>query len=124
MGLKLTLKKEDNFLFHDFVDAYWVVKDVRHNLTSTGFDFSCYPSREASKLEQTEMPTPSIPVGDSVDHSVYTPLIYRWFCEVPISYIFPNGIPVSSDEQKTIVYNWIKNYTGLPFEDVFEEDQA
>lgn len=36
--------------------------------------------------------------------------------------IFPDGIPLDADKQKTAIYNWVKVYTGLPFEDVFEEE--
>jgi len=35
--------------------------------------------------------------------------------------IFPDGsIPAGKDAQYTAIYNWIKEYTELPFEDVLE----
>ena len=35
--------------------------------------------------------------------------------------VFPNGIPLKESDQKDVLYKFVKEYTGLPFEDVFEE---
>ena len=54
----------------------------------------------------------------------YEPSLRVWYGIAKIEEIFPDGIPPGSNAQKTAICNWIKSYTGLPFEDVFEEDQA
>ena len=63
MGLKLTLKKEDNSLFNDFIDAYWKISRLYYTPTVACFELSCYPSRDASKMELVPMSTPSLPIG-------------------------------------------------------------
>ena len=35
--------------------------------------------------------------------------------------VFPNGIPITEPEQKDILYQLVKAYTKLPFEDVLEQ---
>ena len=50
MGLRLTLSKENNSLFTEFKDAYWVVTNVSYSLTSVSFNLICYPSRGQSTI--------------------------------------------------------------------------
>lgn len=121
MGLKLTLKKEDNFIYNDFVDAYWKIDNIMYDTASVSFELICYASREASKKDRSIMGSPSIPVGGSDGHSAYSTKLYNWNGVTAIFNIFPSGIPLDPNEQKTAIYNWVKTYTKLPFEDVFEE---
>lgn len=120
MGLQATLTKENNTLYADFTDAYWKVTEIRYTTNMVGFDFSCYASREASKHELEIMSTPSLSFGGA-NRPAYEPVLYRWLGEFPIVDIFPTGIPLDENAQKTAIYNFIKRYTGLPFTDVFEE---
>lgn len=122
MGLKLTLKKEDNSLFNDFIDAYWKISRLYYTPTVACFELSCYPSRDASKMELVPMTTPSLPIGGA-NKIAYETSLYVWQCQEAIASLFPNGIPLSEDDQKTAIYNWIKDYTKLPFEDVYEEEE-
>lgn len=48
MGLKLTLEKEKNHLYHTFEDAYWAIKEIRYTTNELYGKLTCYPSREAS----------------------------------------------------------------------------
>ena len=42
MGLSLTLSKNNNCLFTDFPDAYWVIRDVMYSTTYGGEAFYEY----------------------------------------------------------------------------------
>ena len=120
MGLKLTLPYTANSIGADFIDAYWVIQDLRYETQSDGlyvvFWLNCYPSREASKL--TGQPVEGLPIGNPM-LAVYNGKLYEFLGLVRADELFPEGIPVSLDEQKTVIYNWIKKTTDLPFEDVF-----
>ena len=120
MGLKLTLKKQDNALYNDFIDAYWKLTNINYTTSVVAFELKCFPTREASKMNLVPMPTPTLPIGGA-NMTVYETSLYIWQSYEAIKNIFPSGIPLSENEQKTALYNWIKEYTGLPFEDVFEE---
>lgn len=125
MGLKLTLKKEDNKMYYDFVDAYWKIEDVFFNNGSDGnsflnFSLVAYPSREASKKILESIPnSPTIPVGGA-GAIAYDPRIWYWSATFKTLEVFPNGIPITETEQKDEIYKLVKKYTGLPFEDVLE----
>ena len=119
MGLKLTLGKENNFLYHDFIDAYWRIEDISYTTTMIGATLKCYPSREASKMSGT-MISPSLHIGGT-SHPVVLPSLYRWDFSFKLSEVFENGIPLDSDTQITAIYNKVKDFTKLPFEDVLEE---
>lgn len=123
MGLKLTLGKETNRLYHDFIDAYWAVTSISYDTDRVWFTLSCFPTRDSKLKNLATIETPSIGFG-AVSPSVVGSELYRWDGVFNITDIFPQGIPLSSDDQKTTIYNFIKRYTELPFEDVFEEDQA
>ena len=121
MGLQLTLNKESNQLYHTFTDAYWAIKDIGYTTEDVYAKLICYPSREASH-KQGEVVSSSLIVGGS-----YLPIIdcalYKWEFTAKVSEMFPNGIPLSSNEQKTAIYNWIKSYTQLDFIDVLEDEE-
>lgn len=122
MGLQLTLPKTANSIGDDFIDAYWVIQELRYE-TQDGnlyavFWLNCYCDRNASKL--TGQPVQGLEIGRPMS-AVYDGKLYEYLGLVKANEIFPNGIPISSDDQKTVIYNWIKESTGLPFEDVLEE---
>lgn len=119
MGLKLTLEKEKNHLYHTFEDAYWAIKEIKYTTSKLYGKLICYPSREASH-KQGQSVEGRLSVGGPY-FPVIEPRLYCWEFLAPISTVFPNGIPLSEDEQKTAIYNWVKSATGLPFEDVLEE---
>lgn len=120
MGLKLTLGKENNRLYHTFTDAYWAIDGLNYTTTVIRFTLNCYPSREAKYKHNSQMSESMLSIG-SASPLIYFTILYSWDTYVNITDIFPSGIPLSEDEQKTAIYNWIKSYTGLPFEDVLEE---
>ena len=122
MGLKLTLDIENSYIAVRYVDAYWKLENVRYSTTEVGAELFCYPSREASQLNLVPMPSPTLPIGAPIKN-VYEPRLYRWNILADIVDIFPNGIPLDENAQKTAIYIWVKSYTGLPFEDVFEDVQ-
>lgn len=121
MGLKLTLEKENNQIYHTFEDAYWAVKEIRYTTEDMYAKLICYPSRESSHM-QGEVVSSSLPVGGP-----YLPIVdsalYQWEFTAKISEVFPEGIPLSQNEQKTAIYEWVKSYTRLPFEDVLEDEE-
>ena len=122
MGLCLTLSKDNNCLFTDFPDAYWVVRDVMYSTAHVSFNLICYPSREARYQDNHDMAVPSLPVGGpSLD--VYRSELYRWRGQFAIVDIFPKGIPINPDEQMRTLYSFVKFYTGLAFNDVLEQGQ-
>lgn len=125
MGLKLTLPKTDNAIGIDFVDAYWSIEDITFMPNSieqkmyVSFKLVTFPSRECKYLNGTDVPNTVIPYGTS-DSPKYRTTLHVWSELMPASDVFPSGIPLSTDEQKAVLYEFVKTYTGLPFEDVFE----
>lgn len=121
MGLSLTLSKNNNNFYHDFIDAYWSLKDINYNTTDCTFELLVYPSREAKLNTGKEIQ--SIGVGNAYFGTNVYPYLYQWTGFAKLTDLFPEGIPVDPNEQKKIIYNYIKQYTGLPFQDVFEPNQ-
>ena len=121
MGLKLTLPKTANSIGADFIDAYWVIQDLRYEMQDNTlfvvYFLNCYPTRDSSK--KTGLPVEGLTIGRPMS-AVYDGKLYEITGIYRASAVFPSGIPVSSDEQKTVIYNWIKANTDLPFEDVLE----
>lgn len=119
MGLQLTLPKEKNQMYHTFEDAYWAVKQIRYTTEDLSARLICYPSRDASHQQGVKV-TENMTFGGS-----YLPIVdsalYQWEFTAKIATVFPNGIPLSEDEQKTAIYEFVKAYTGLDFTDVMEE---
>lgn len=122
MGLKLTLPKECNNLYCNIQDAYWSLSDIAYDTNSCYFVLTAYPSREHKLMNGMTLPTPTLPIGGLISNIMKADL-YRWKGTFPILDIFPDGIPLDENEQKTKMYNFIKWYTELPFEDVFEEEE-
>lgn len=124
MGLKLTLPQTDNYLYKEFVDAYWSVDGIEfvpiNGETHVKFNLNTYPSRDSKMKTGQEVENTGIPYGSSY-RSTYTPILHQWNGMFKASLIFPNGIPLSEAEQKQALYSFVKEYTGLPFDDVFEE---
>ena len=122
MGLKMTLDKKNNSMGMTFEDAYWVVEELRYEMGSgdltISFNLSCYPSRESSKM--TGKDVESLSFG-SPERSKYNGRLYSFSHLNYARVIFPDGVPMDRDSQLTQIYNFIKEYTGLPFEDVFED---
>lgn len=117
MGLQLTLPKTTNRMYYDFVDAYWRIDEIQYGTSEFMFILCCYPTREASQHKGQEVPSN---LGFGGADGTIQPELYRWEGIFTISTVFPNGIPLSPYDQKTAIYNWIKEYTQLPFEDVLE----
>ena len=123
MGLKLTLPKNANRLYVDFVDAYWYIDTISYSVDYLWYQLSCFPSREARYKHNKEMENPTIGVGD-VTPPIYDTQLYHFEGIVKISDVFPEGIPLDVNSQKSAIYSYIKDTVSLPFEDVFEGDQA
>lgn len=125
MGLSFDLQKEDNHLYNDFPDAYWSVDNIAfytttNNITMVRFDFNAYASRNAKQFRSSRI-TPTLQFGGPCS-SVVDPLLYQWCGEFDASGIFPNGIPTSVSDQKSVLYVFIKSYLGLTEAvDVLEE---
>ena len=119
MGLKLTLSKNDNCIYADFVDAYWSVENIQYTTAYGYADLYCYPSREAKYKLGEAIKDFSFSFGGSIEPA-YTTRLYHWGFTFSIASVFPDGIPLDENEQKTAIYNWVKSYTGLGFEDVME----
>lgn len=123
MGLKMTLPSGLNHMACEFIDAYWSIMDLGYDTKSCYFRLRAYPSRDAKLLNLSPVVNePKLPVG-SPSRPVVDCVLYNWEASFPIADIFHEGIPLDANEQKTAIYNHIKAYTGLPFEDVFEEPQ-
>ena len=123
MGLKYSLKSDQNHICLDFIDAYWVIEEIKYiNNNAIGI-LRCFPSREISKKEGCRYTGwETIKIGGPAFQYVKA-CLWEWEFMFPVEEVFPYGIPISEDEQKTAIYNWIKDYTGIPFEDVYEEEQ-
>lgn len=123
MGLKLTLPKDKNHMGAEFVDAYWAIVGLKYDIEAFTFTLTCFPSREARLLTGTSVEEPSIE-GYGECEPVYHPELYSWSPWFSIAQVFPEGIPLGRDAQLKQIYTFIKAYTDLPFEDVFESDQT
>lgn len=124
MGLKLTLPATDNFIGQEFTDAYWSIDNITftnyEGVSYVSFDLDTYASRDAKLLSGQNVPNTGIAYGGSY-RTVYEPILHKWEASFRSETVFPNGIPISEAAQKDVLYVFVKEYTGLPFEDVFEE---
>ena len=121
MGLQLTLDKTKNLMYTTFEDAYWAIEDVSYTTDSIDFLLRAFPSREAKLMNLHILENPSIGYG-SGDSSVCA-YLYCWHVHMNLTEIFPDGsIPAGRDAQYTAIYNWIKEYTELPWTDVLEDE--
>lgn len=125
MGLKLTLSKDNNPMGFTFEDAYWVIEELKYEMgaenLSISFNLNCYPSRDSSKLTGRNVEPLSF---GSPERPKYNGKLYGFSHLNYAKVIFPDGVPMDRDAQLTQIYNFIKEYTGLPFEDVFEDAAA
>ena len=119
MALQMNLAKDKNTMYFDFPNAYWVIEDLNYTTAAVVFRLNVYPNRESKLMQKHVLENPSVGVGGAMN--VVSSRLYTWQAVTEITNIFPSGIPLSEDEQKTAIYNWIKSYTGLPFIDVLEE---
>ena len=123
MGLKLTLEKTDNYVGCDFIDAYWSVDNIEYGnyggVAYVSFALNTYASRDAKYLDGTKVPNSGIQFGGSTKE-YYDTKLHTWLVQITAASVFPDGIPLSEDEQKQVLYTYVKNYTKLPFEDVLE----
>lgn len=122
MGLQMTLPKDKNHMATEFVDAYWAVTELGYDFVALHFKLVCFPSREAKLLDGNKVEEPSLG-GYGLCEPTYHPKLYSWEPFFTIETVFPEGIPLGRDAQLKVIYSFIKDYTGLPFEDVFEDDQ-
>lgn len=120
MALELTLEAKYNHMAIDFIDAYWKITSITYDTEHVYFYLKTFPSREASK-KASEFITDRLVIGGSI-YTTFEPQLYSWEGVTHIGDVFPNGIPLDPNEQKTALYNWIKAYTQLPFKDVFETE--
>jgi hypothetical protein len=116
MGLSFDLRKEDNHLYCGFASAYWSIDGIAFytttgNITMVRFDFNAYASRDAKLLRSTAI-APLLQFGGPCS-TVVDPLLYQWCGEFDAGAIFPNGIPTPVDEQKIVLYAFVKSYLGL-----------
>lgn len=131
MGLKLTIKKEDNYLHHSFIDAYWKVDSIMFmNMDGESyvtFSLDAYPSRDASKkmLEPIAYSN-TMPIGGT-PRIAYEPRIWHWEACFKALDVFEDGIPTTEAEQKDVLYLFVKQYVydlsnkTIVFEDVLED---
>lgn len=122
MGLRMTLAKENNHLGYTFEGAYWAISELSYDTKNCYFRLSAYPSRDAKLIDLSPLNPTTLPMGSS-SYPVVNCSLYLWEAIIPIMDIFPDGIPLNENEQKTRIYKFIKWYTELPFEDVFEEEE-
>lgn len=121
MGLKMTLPKECNHMNYTFENAYWSILDLSYDTKTCFFRLKAYPSREAKLSDLAPLNPTILPIGSS-SYPLVNSSLYLWEGIFSINDIFPTGIPLDENQQKTAIYKFIKEYTELPFEDVFEED--
>ena len=124
MGLQMTLTKEHNKIYYDFQNAYWAITDLVHNTDSVSFLLEAFPTRDSKLKDRSPMEDTGIGQGFGTGGSMVRSSLYEWRGIFEIADIFPNGIPIGRDAQYTAVYNFIKQYTGLPFTDVLELEQS
>lgn len=124
MGLKLTLEAKNNPMGFTFEDAYWHIEGLKYEMGTDAlfisFSLNCYPTRESSKLTNKDVEPLSFGMPE---RSKFGGKLYNFSFMDYASRIFPDGVPMDRDSQLSQIYSFIKEYTGLPFEDVFEEKE-
>lgn len=122
MGLLADLSKESNVMGIDWNKAYWCIDTIRidSNQQAVVIELNAYPSRE-SRLMQNQPLVADYGFGTPSDMAV-DGILYTWQGCFSLEQAFPNGIPISLDEQKAILYPLVKDYLGLSdWEDVIEQ---
>lgn len=130
MGLQTTIGKDYNFLYTDFVDAYWAISGTGIGSLEDGtlgvrYRLTAYPSREAKYKMSNKEVVSQLSIGGS-EHYQYDCALYEFVDQVPFETIFSDGIALSDmDSLKTAIYNYIKtSHSDMNFTDVFEEGQV
>lgn len=118
MGLSLTINKINNFLYMDIVDAYWSIDEISYTTNVGYMTIHIYPSREAKFKTATGF-HPILPVT-AEDFELVSPIIDTIKIRFNLIDVF-DSIPLDINEQKTLLYIYFKQLTGLPFKDVLEE---
>ena len=127
--MKYTVTADQNFMGTTFTDAYWKLTNFGFGEFNDAFivaiTLSAYPSRDASQKTKASSEVGYISTFGASSRPNYEAEIYTWNTSFPVEVVYPNGIPSSLADAKTIAYNFIKQYLyEIPFEDVFEEGQA
>lgn len=122
MGLELTIPKEKNYMYADFLDAYWCIEEMFIDIENqeVKFTLNAYPSRWAKyKAKEGLKPEDFIPFGSAVcDRPPYVWQANGYF---PLTDVFPLGVPLEKNKQMAAIYNTIKAYCSeVPFRDVLE----
>lgn len=131
MGLKLTIQKEDNYLYQDFIDAYWKIDEIIFSNADgesyVSFTLNAYPSRDASKKMLNSIEYSNvIPIGGT-PRIAYEPRLWHWEACFKTLDVFEDGIPTTEAEQKDVLYLFVKEYVytlsnkTVVFEDVLED---
>lgn len=121
MGLQLTLDKTKNPMYYTFVNAYWAIDNVFYSYDRIDFTLVAYPNREAKLMQYSILENPSIGYGSAAGAGSVSCELYTWHVTMALTQVFPDGsIPAGRDAQYTAIYNFIKEYTQLPFVDVLE----
>lgn len=120
MGLRFALDKTKNSMYTTFKDAYWAIDEVAYTTDIIKFSLKAYPSREAKLMNGQVLENPTIGIGSG--DNIVNCCLYQWSVVTNITDIFPDGsIPAGKDAQYTAIYNWIKDYTKIPFDDILED---
>ena len=129
MGLKFKLVKENNSLYIDFDEAYWAIDNIciypEGDSTYVHFEVWAYPSRESRKHNNEAMEESTLSFGGA-SHTIVDSRLYRFFCECPVTRVFPDSVPIDRSAQKDSCYSYFKKtYLDgvINYENVFEEDQ-
>ena len=122
MAIEIKLPKELNHLNIDFDKAYWVIQDIGmridlDNQVRYGFTLNVYANKYSK--ECTDKHKENVDVFKGIGYS-FVPvstrdnnILYQWrFIDTP-TIIFPQGIPISRDQQLTSCYEYLKQRLEL-----------
>ena len=88
MGLRMTLPKDKNHMYYDFIDAYWAIENVIYSLGMIDFSLRAFPSREAKLMTNDILPDPSIGYGSAQEN--VNSILYEWHVFMELTNIFPD----------------------------------
>lgn len=114
MRLIMTLPADCNSLGCEFADAYWSITEVGYDMENCYFVLDVFPSKDHKYINGATINQTSLKVGGATS-TIFNTLLYRQKGPVPIKEIFPTGIPLDPNIQKTTLYNWIKSYAEVSF---------
>lgn len=122
MGLSLTVRKEDNHLYMEFPNAYWRIEDIVIAGGAVSFSLNTYPSRESAKKGGEQVKESGELLYGGPTRIAYDGKIRSWSASFVVGDVFPSGIPTTESGMKDVLYELVKSYTGLNFEDVLEDN--